>query len=73
MPTRSASEPSVAPPRYILCSLDPVISYAAPKPGQAETAANAFDTYETIGDRKNPKRGTIEYHNLAVTAACGQK
>lgn len=60
---------STTPPRYILCSLDPPISYAAAKAGEQDTAANTLDTDATIG---NPKtRGTIRYHNAVVKAACG--
>jgi hypothetical protein len=64
---------NATPPRYILCSLDTVIKYAAPKAGQVDSAANEFDRATTIGaDAPNaPARGTIRYHNQVYRAACG--
>lgn len=72
VPTHAPAGTNVAPPRYILCSQDPLISYSAPKPGQEEDRANAFDSPETIGADapRVPARGTIRYHNAAVKAAC---
>jgi len=67
-PTTVTPVSSGAPPS-VLCSLDPPISYAAPKPGQVETAANSYDTAQTVGAPNII--GTIRYHNAVRAAACG--
>lgn len=68
LPTPPTAIGSPAPGGYVLCALDPPISYAAPKPGQVETAANSFDTTATVG--RPGERGTIRDHNAVVGAAC---
>jgi len=70
VPTKAAGTDA---PKVILCSLDPPIHYAAPKPGEADDASNHFDRSVTIGDDKNPARGTIRYHNAVIATACGGK
>lgn len=62
--------PNVTPPKYILCSLDPVIKYAGAKPGELDDATNHLDRAATIGDPQT--RGTIRNHNTVVRAACGE-
>lgn len=69
VPTTAAGS-SVAAPKVILCSLDPAIHYAAPKPGEVDDATNHLDRPQTIGADKEPARGTIRYHNAVVEAAC---
>lgn len=66
----TAQGSGVVPPKVVLCSLDPAIHYAAPKPGEADDATNHLDRDKTVGDDKNPARGTIRYHNAVVGAAC---
>lgn len=68
------SAPSAAAPKYILCSEDPLIAYSAPKSGEADSAANTLDTPATIGADapQSPARGTIRFHNLTHTSACGK-
>lgn len=73
VPTPAPASTGVSPPHYILCSLDPIISYAGSENAEgkklAEDATNRLDTDATVGDTKT--RGTIRYHNAVVKAACG--
>lgn len=73
VPTRAPATTGVAPPRYILCSLDPLISYrgsvSASGEKRTDDTTNHLDTDATVG---NPSaRGTIRHHNAVVKAACG--
>lgn len=69
--TTGASGPPVPPPKtsgalYVPCLQDPILKFNAPDPDHPipETAANAYDTPETIS--------AIRRHNAAVREACGK-
>lgn len=66
IPTTATTDTKLPP--YVLCSLDPVISFHAPRAGEMESSANEYDSAKTIGDPKT--RGTIAHHNAVVEAAC---
>lgn len=69
--TTGASGPPVPPPKssgalYVPCLEDPVIKFNAPDPDHPipESAANAYDTPETIS--------AVRKHNAAVRGVCNK-